>query len=98
METRILDPHRRAGAAPPPVLANEAVDPAGALAKGARRPGDRGHAEQSLVRHRRAWNHGAPRPGARMNETAYLREMTSDLQFAPAGKVIYLEGKTDIPI
>jgi hypothetical protein len=33
-----------------------------------------------------------------MNEAALLREMTSDLQGAPARKVVYLEGKTDIPI
>ena len=33
-----------------------------------------------------------------MNDAALLREMTADLQAAPAGKVVYLEGKTDVPI
>lgn len=33
-----------------------------------------------------------------MNEPDLLREMGADLQSAPAGKVIYLEGKTDVPI
>jgi hypothetical protein len=33
-----------------------------------------------------------------MNDAALLREMTADLQAAPAGRVIYLEGKTDVPI
>lgn len=33
-----------------------------------------------------------------MNEAALLREMTADLQVAPAHKVLYLEGKTDVPI
>ena len=33
-----------------------------------------------------------------MNEAVLLREMTADLQAAPARKVIYLEGKTDVPI
>lgn len=33
-----------------------------------------------------------------MNETALLQELNADRQHAPAGKVIYLEGKTDLPI
>ena len=33
-----------------------------------------------------------------MNETALLRELKADLQRAPAQVVIYLEGKTDLPV
>jgi len=33
-----------------------------------------------------------------VNEVELLRELNADLQTAPAGKVIYLEGKTDLPI
>lgn len=33
-----------------------------------------------------------------MNEMLVLREMTADLQAAPARMVIYLEGKTDVPV
>jgi hypothetical protein len=33
-----------------------------------------------------------------MNEIQVLRDLTTDLQLAPAQQVIYLEGKTDIPI
>ncbi len=33
-----------------------------------------------------------------MNEPALRRKMAVDLQIAPARKVVYLEGKTDVPI
>lgn len=33
-----------------------------------------------------------------MNPTMLLQELNADRQTAPAGKVIYLEGKTDVPI
>ncbi len=54
-----LDPHRRAGACTLSFVADGALDDPGTLAEGARRPGDRGHAEQPPLRHRGERNDGA---------------------------------------